>query len=344
MTDAMDEVGTLRDMLHGYRESQILMAFAELGIGDALAAGPRTAVEIAAVIGADPSATGRFLLAAEHLDLVHRIGERYANSELADRTLTSDGSATQLRSIRREAAFYRRWSYLTETVRSGTRPQENLQDEQDSNWVRDFTLALYDSARVVAPTVVAALEPLISGFGHPVRVIDVGGGHGVYSLELARRFPDLHADVFDLPPVIEVTKEIIAEADLADRVSARAGDFHTDPLGTGFDIALLFGVLVSEDEDAGLRLLRSIRESLNPGGYLAVRGLYSGSDDAAGMTAALFDLHLLLSTEHGRARPAPEIDAWMIAAGFEPLAPIDLALPVSERVLIGQVPVPAAEG
>ncbi len=337
MADAVDDAGRLREMLQRYRESRILMTFAELGIGDALAGGPLAVHEIAAAIGADPTATGRFLRVAEHLDLVLCVGERYANSELAMRTLTSTGSATQLRSIRREIAFYRRWSHLTEAVRTGTRPQENLRDERDPNWVRDFTLALYDVARIVAPTIVAALEPLIAGLGRPVTVIDVGGGHGGYSLELARRFPDLRAVVFDLQPVIDVTREIIAETGLGERVTACAGDFHTNPLGSGYDVALLFGVLVSEDEDAGVRLLRTVRESLNPGGYLVVRGLYAGSGDAAARAAALFDLQLLLSTGCGMARPAADVESWMIAAGFEPLSPLDVALPVPERLLLGRM-------
>lgn len=233
MADAVGDTGQLKGLLQGYRESRVLMTFAELGIGDALAGGPRTAPEIATAIGADPAATGRFLRAAESVGLVCRVGVRYANTELAARSLTSDGSLTQLRSILREIALYRRWSHLTEAVRAGARPQENLRDEHDPNWVRNFTFALYDTARIVSPTIVAALEPLIAGIGHPVTVIDVGGGHGGYSLELARRFPDLRAVVFDLPPVIEVTREIIAETRLGDRVTARAGDFHTDPLGVG---------------------------------------------------------------------------------------------------------------
>src|SRR5919202_1742609 len=91
--------------------------------------------------------------------------------------------------------------------------------------------------------------------------------------KLARRFPDLCAVVFDLPPVIEVTRDLITEAGLGDRVTACAGDFHTDPLGSGHDIALLFGVLVSEDERAGTPLLHAVRESLNLGGYLIARSL-----------------------------------------------------------------------
>lgn len=339
MADPVDDAGRLRALLQGYRESRIVMTFAELGIGDVLAAGPRTVLEIAAGAGTDPAATGRFLQAAECLGLVNREGERFSNSELATRTLTSTGGVTQLRSIRREIAFFRRWSHLTEAVRTGTRPQENLRDERDPNWVRDFTLALYDTARIVAPGIVAAMEPLFSSLERPATVIDVGGGHGGYSLELARRFPELRAVVFDLPPVIEVTREIIVDSGLEDRVMVQAGNFHTDPLGSGYDVALLFGVLVSEDEGAGVRLLRVLWESLKPGGYVVVRGLYAGSGETAALTAALFNLQLLLSTGHGAARTAADVESWMTAAGFELLAPLDVALPVPERLLVGQVPV-----
>ena len=136
--------------------------------------------------------------------------------------------------------------------------------------------------------------------------------------------------------MIEVTRDLITEAGLGDRVTACAGDFHTDPLGSGYDIALLFGVLVSEDERAGTRLLRAVRESLNPGGYLIARGLYAGPGDMAEMALALFDPHLLLSTDYGAARPAPETESWRRATAFEPLAPLDLDLPVPERLLLGR--------
>ena len=143
---------------------------------------------------------------------------------------------------------------------------------------------------------------------------------------------------------ISPLREIIAETGLGERVTACAGDFHTNPLGSGYDVALLFGVLVSEDEDAGVRLLRTVRESLNPGGYLVVRGLHAGSGDAAAKVVALFDLQLLLSTGRGTARLAADVESWMIAAGFEPLSPLDVALPVPERLLLGRVPRPNEGG
>ena len=47
------------------------------------------------------------------------------------------------------------------------------------------------------------------------RLLDLGGGSGAYSIQAVRAYPDLTAVVFDLPPVVEVTKEYL------DRVRGR---------------------------------------------------------------------------------------------------------------------------
>lgn len=74
----MDTAGTasqwMMQLLRGYRASQLLITFAELGIGDALAAGPRTPAEITAATSADPAAGERFLQAAVGLGLLEQQG------------------------------------------------------------------------------------------------------------------------------------------------------------------------------------------------------------------------------------------------------------------------------
>ncbi|MDI3340877.1 MAG: methyltransferase [Sphaerobacter sp.] len=328
----------IMDVLRSYREARVLISFAELGIGDVLAAGPQTAAAVAAAVGTDVDATDRLLNAARLLGLVERHGDTYRLTPLASDTLTSGGAASLLNFARREAAFYRRWAHLTEAVRIGGRPAASLQEEQDPNWVRAFTLALYDTARIAAPGIVQALEPIIEGLNHPARVIDVGGGHGGYSLALARRFPTLRATVFDLPPVIEVTRDLVAASGLADRVTVVAGDFHQDPLGSGYDVALLFGVLVGEDREGSLRLLRTVRAALAPGGYAVVRSHHAGRQGDASLNGALFDLQMLLSTRGGSAHEVADILGWMREAGFVDLRTIDAPEPASGSLLVGRAP------
>lgn len=115
---------------------------------------------------------------------------------------------------------------------------DNCHDEQPEDWIRNFIYGLYNTARPVAPLVAVFLA---LPENQTVRVIDVGGGHGGYSLALAQRYPLLTATVFELPRVVPVALEIIHQAGLADRVKVQEGDFQKEELGRGFDVALVFG-------------------------------------------------------------------------------------------------------
>lgn len=324
--------------LRGFREASILISFAELGVGDALADGTRTAEEVAAMIKADAAATARFLRGAAAIGLVEEEGERFRNSALASATLTSGNATSLVHFVSREAAFYRRWGNLTEAVRSGQRPEANRRDEETPGWVRDFVLALGDTARIAAPGITAALTPIIEAFGRPVSVIDVGGCHAAYSLDLAKRFPDLRAVVFDLPPVIEVTRGIVAASGLSERVEARAGDFHVDRLGGQYDLALLFGVLVGEDTEGSVRLLQDVRAALRPGGMIAVRTHGAEGNKADPLEGAIADLHMLLSTHAGGVRGQDRTRGWMRDAGLAPIEEIAIPAPGTGSLMIGHVP------
>jgi hypothetical protein len=43
-----------------------------------------------------------------------------------------------------------------------------------------------------------------------------------------------------------VAREIIASEGVSDRVTVQEGDFQKDELGSGYDLALLFGVMGGE--------------------------------------------------------------------------------------------------
>ncbi len=65
----------LLTMINGYQLSQAISTAAELRIADALAAGPRSAAEIAPVVGAHPDALHRLLRALASAALLHESEE-----------------------------------------------------------------------------------------------------------------------------------------------------------------------------------------------------------------------------------------------------------------------------
>jgi predicted O-methyltransferase YrrM len=314
---------SLQSVLRGYRSAQVVIACNELGVFEALMPGARTAVEVATKLGSEPESTRRLLDAAVALGLLVKDGDRYANGRLAQVCLTPDSPwyIGHLASL--EAAAYERWGHLAEAVRLGRWPEANRQLEARSGWVRRFELGMYAMARVTAPAIAAAVDLPID---RPLRLIDVGGGHGGYAMALARRYPNLTATVFELPAAAEVAREIIAAEGLDDRVTVQSGDFQRDDLGQGYDVALLFGVLVSESPEGRLDLLRKVHAALTPGGLVVIRELWSDTaDPARSLEAALFSLHMLLSNSVGDVATLAEARRWLAEAGFE--EPAELALP-----------------
>ena len=71
------------------------------------------------------------------------------------------------------------------------------------------------------------------------RILDIGGGSGAYCINAAQTYPEIKAVVFDLPPVVEVTNEFIAESGVAERVSAVGGDFTKDNFPAGADVVIM---------------------------------------------------------------------------------------------------------
>jgi SAM-dependent methyltransferase len=310
------------ELARGYRTAQVLLTCVELGVFEAVAAGAAGEGEIAAATGCDPRGLGLLLNTAASLGLLKKRDGYFVNSALAETCLTRGGAGYMAGSLRLERAFYRRWERLADAVRTGQRPAEDRRDEGAGDWVRNFVYGLYDMARPVAPVIA---EALALPDDRPLRVIDVGGCHAAYSLALAGRHPLLTATVFELPAVVPHARAIIAQAGLAERVMVQEGDFQREGLGSGYDVALVFGVLNGEPPAGRPALIRKVYDCLEPGGRIVLRDFVLDDDRAGPPEAAIFALQMLLATESGGLDTRGDWASWLAAAGFAP--PQTVALP-----------------
>jgi hypothetical protein len=79
-------------------------------------------------------------------------------------------------------------------------------------------------------------------------LLDIGGGHGLYSIFFTQKYPHLRACILDLPQIISLTKENIARLRASARVSAVAGDYHTFKPSSKIDAVFLSNVTSDHDE------------------------------------------------------------------------------------------------
>jgi predicted O-methyltransferase YrrM len=104
------------------------------------------------------------------------------------------------------------------------------------------------------------------------RMLDVGGGHGLYSIFFTKKYPGLRAWVLDLPRVVEVALDNIKKYG-ADRVGIIPGDFEDLRPGGTYDVVFISNVTASYEELC--RLISDAMGMLTPGGALLLRNYVS---------------------------------------------------------------------
>ena len=104
---------------------------------------------------------------------------------------------------------------LTEAVRKGgtTLPAQGTIAKEHPEWV---TFARAMMPMMIGPANWIA-EHLVSTGGTVNKVLDVAAGHGLYGIEIAKRFPDAEVTAVDWSNVLTVARENADAASLGDR-------------------------------------------------------------------------------------------------------------------------------
>ena len=187
---------------------------------------------------------------------------------------------------------------------------------EQTDLARHFTLSLAGRAKNVAPALAAQVD-----LGDAELLVDVGGGSGIYSIALLKRYSQLRAIVVDRPEVLRVADEFRQRYNVADRLELREGDMFGDPLPTGADVVLLSNVLHDWDIPECQQLIARCYAALKPGGQLLIHDVFLNDDHDGPLPVALYSAALFTLTE-GRAYSAAEYHEWLTAASFEIEAPL----------------------
>lgn len=99
-------------------------------------------------------------------------------------------------------------------------------------------------------------------------LLDLGGGHGFYSIALAQKYPELKVTLFDLPQVIALTRQFVARFHMEKQINLLSGNFLQDDIGLGYDAVLCSNILHSDKRDI---VLAKVRRALQPGGAIILK-------------------------------------------------------------------------
>jgi predicted O-methyltransferase YrrM len=322
--------GSIRELAMNFQPSRVLLTAVELRVFSLIGGGGLSSAEVAGRAASHPRATDRLLNALCAMQLLVKRDGRFWNTADSRRYL-DDGSPDYAAGLGHTASMWHSWSGLTDAVRDGKPALRAVINERGDAWLRPFIAAMHHRAAQQAPRVAALV-----GLDGVRRVLDVGGGSGAFAMAFAAEEPGLVAVVFDLPNVVPLTRDYVAEAGLASRVTTAVGDYLVDPLPHGFDLVFLSAVVHSNSPEQNAALLASCAAALNPGGRVAVVDWVMDDDRVTPPGGAMFALNMLVATDHGDTFTEGEIRGWMAHAGLTPGPRIETGF--GTTIVVGAAP------
>ena len=216
------------------------------------------------------------------------------------------------------------WSYLDQTLKQGKPPQTYVEMFTEKEW-EIYTLGMMDLAKLIIPH----LLPTVRLPRNAQALLDVGGSHGLYSIELLKRNPSLNATIADLPQALRTTERIVADHGLTDRIRLLPCDITNNSFEPQhFDVVLAFNIIHGFDHQTNRKLFDRIVLSLRNGGIIYI--LDQLMDDHARGLGKFLPLMVglnLLNEIGGTAYSFDQIESVCRAAGLENVKRFQLSLP-----------------
>ena len=147
------------------------------------------------------------------------------------------------------------------------------------------------------------------------RLLDIGGGSGIYACSIVAHHPQVRAAVYEKRPVDDVSRKAIARRGFADRVEVLAGDMFKEPLPRGFDVHLISNVLHDWDVPLVKQLLQASFDALPAGGMLIIHDAHIDREKAGPLPVAAYSAMLMHSTE-GKCYSISEMESFLQEIGF----------------------------
>ena len=302
--------------LAGMLAYQALSTAVRLNIFNHLANQPAAPAELAMILGADERGLQRLLQALEAIGYVTEQSGRYRNSSMTEKWFLNGTQIDMNAAITTWDAFvHDLWPNSSQIIRSGERPFDfYAYTEMTPGLNEAHQRMMMGNANLVGPDIVEKIALPEDA----TRLLDVGGGHGMFSILFCQAHPWLQATIIDSAAPLKTARKNIAAHGLDIRISLQAEDLWQAIWGEDNDLILLFNLLHHYDLDTCRELLRKAYDALAPGGQVAIFDQVEGTISGPASTAVvrLVSLMYYLFAD-GRAFTRKDLADLLNAAGFQ---------------------------
>lgn len=300
--------------IRGYQEAQFIYQAFSSGIFEHLTDRPKSSLTISKELDYQPERGVFFLDALVSINLAKKEGENYCISSLAATYLCQKsrfymGDLFNMEfSIKQSSVWGMLESWLKgNQTESGHNPKEVFKPSFIKAMAQGV---LYDDSIIQTADFISKH----SCFSKAENLLDVGGGHGLFSLALQKKKPDLKITVFDLPQAEEIAKEY-AEA-YGGQINFCSGNFYQDQFPDNQDIILAFDILHPVPTVQKEEVFKKVHYALKKGGYLFHKLWFLDETRTKPSRAALFALKCKITNSQSHVYTLEEARVMLTKLGF----------------------------
>ena len=182
---------------------------------------------------------------------------------------------------------------------------------ENEDFARKFTAAMDCRGRYLAQALAKALD--LSGRR---RILDIGGGSGIYACSIVAQHPHLTGCVLEQKPVDQICRTLIQERGFAGKVDVAVGNmFEQMPMDC--DVHLFSNVLHDWDLPEVNQLLAASAQALPSGGLLIIHDAFISAQKNGPLHVAEYSSLLMHSTQ-GKCYSTAEYADLANDHGFDP--------------------------
>lgn len=318
MSEPRSDTVRLQTVMKGFWESAALMSGVELGLFTAVSEGHDTVETAATAMGIAPVNAERLMTALVAMTLLSRDGDRFANAPDVERFLVKGKPSYAGPWMLFGKPRWDGWGNLTELLRQPLEAQRVL-GMYDQEFTVEKARRYHEATYSIGMGAARRFHRQVDLTGR-TRIMDLGGGSGCYCIVAAKTYPQMTAVVLDLPPVVEVTREFLAQNEVQDRVTAEPCDFTADALPTDADVAIMASNLPQYDRVIIQGVVSRVHDALLPGGEFHLIGEMLDDDRKGPLAPALWGLSEAVNGSTGLAHTEGECIDYLEAAGFQDVA------------------------
>jgi hypothetical protein len=299
-----------------YWGSQMVLTAAQLELPDRLAAGERSASDLARELELDTPSLYRFMRSLAGMGLVTEIRpQTFALTPLGEALKKDAPGSARATVLVLGGLASDLWRNLAHSLKTGKSANKQVFGKPLFDYIaeRPDLVSLFSETMVGfhgrEPAAVAAAYD----FNEIRSIVDVGGASGNMLVHVLQRHKKPHGVLFDLPHVVVDAPALLAAHGMTERVSIESGSFF-ETVPHGHDAYILSHIIHDWNPDQCQTILQNCRRAIAPNGRLLIVEMVLPEGDTP-HHGKMLDMMMLVGTG-GQERTAEEYRALLKKADF----------------------------